>query len=76
MKIEVWNLETILSDDLIRYTTIDLENRYFSDDCQYLIHKPVKIRPMLNVKSWYFASTKIGLKYLQFRKNPNNIFEK
>ena len=48
------------SDDLIRYTTIDLENRCFSDDCQYLIHKPVKVRPILNVKSWYFGSTKIG----------------
>lgn len=76
MKIEVWNLEAILSNDLIGYTTIDLENRYFSDDWQYLIHKPVKVRPLLNVKSWYFRSTKIGLKYLKFRKNPNNIFEK
>ena len=76
MKIEVWNLEAILSNDLIGYTTIDLENRYFSDDCQYLIHKPVKVRPLLNVKSLVFPIQRICLKYLKFRKNPNNIFEK
>ncbi len=53
MKIEVWGREAILPDDLIGYTTIDLENRYL-----YLIHKPIKVRPLLNVKSWYFRSTR------------------
>ena len=76
MKIEVWGREAILLDDLIGYTKIDLENRYFSDDWHYLIHKPVEVRPLLNAKSWYFPSTRIGLKYLKFRKNPNNIFRK
>ena len=48
MKIEVWDWEAILSDDLIGYTTIDLEDRYFNDDWQNLIHKPVEVRPLIN----------------------------
>ena len=52
--------EAILPDDLIGFTKIDLEIRYFSDDFHHLIHKPVEVRPLLNVKSWYFRSTRIG----------------
>ena len=48
LKIEVWDWEAILSDDLIGYTTIDLEDRYFNDDWQNLIHKPVEVRPLIN----------------------------
>ena len=52
--------EAILPDDLIGFTKIDLEIRYFSDDWHHLIHNPVEVRPLLNVKSWYFRSTRIG----------------
>ena len=48
LKIEVWDWEAILSDDLIGYTTIDLEDRYFNDDWQNLVHKPVEVRPLIN----------------------------
>ena len=48
LKIEVWDWEAILSDDLIGYTTIDLEDRYFNDDWQKMIHKPVEVRPLIN----------------------------
>ena len=48
LKIEVWDWEAILSDDLIGYTTIDLEDRYFCDDWQNLTHKPIEVRPLLN----------------------------
>ena len=51
LKIEVWDWEAILSDDLIGYNTIDLENRYFSDDWQHLIHT-------VNLKFRYFRSTR------------------
>ena len=51
MKIEVWGREAILPDDLIGYTKIDLENRYFSDDWQHLIHT-------VNLKFRYFRSTR------------------
>ena len=48
LKIEVWDWDAILSDDLIGYTTIDLEDRYFNDDWKKLIHKPVEVRPLIN----------------------------
>ena len=48
LRIEVWDWEAILSDSLIGYTTIDLEDRYFNDDWQKMIHKPVEVRPLLN----------------------------
>ena len=48
LKIEVWDWEAILSDSLIGYTTIDLEDRYFNEDWQNLSHKPVEVRPLIN----------------------------
>ena len=48
LKIEVWDWEAILSDDLIGYTTIDLEDRYFNEDWQNLTHKPIEVRPLIN----------------------------
>ena len=48
LRIEVWDWEAILSDSLIGYTTIDLEDRYFNEDWQKMIHKPVEVRPLLN----------------------------
>jgi hypothetical protein len=48
LRIEVWDWEAILSDSLIGYTTIDLEDRYFSDDWQNLVNKPIEVRPLIN----------------------------
>jgi hypothetical protein len=48
LKIEVWDWEAILADSLIGYTTIDLEDRYFNDDWQSLVHKPIEMRPLIN----------------------------
>ena len=48
LRIEVWDWEQILSDSLIGYTTIDLEDRYFNEDWQKMIHKPVEVRPLIN----------------------------
>ena len=48
LKIEVWDWDEILSDDLIGFTVIDLEDRYYNDDWQNMKHKPVEIRPLIN----------------------------
>ena len=49
LKIEVMDYDDLLSDDLIGYTIIDLEDRYFNSDWQNLVEKPVEIRPLLNL---------------------------
>ena len=48
LKIDVFDYDDILSDDLIGSTIIDLEDRYFNCDWQKLIEKPVEIRPLLH----------------------------
>ena len=48
LKLEVWDWDEILADDLIGFTVIDLEDRYFNEDWQNMKHKPVEIRPLLN----------------------------
>jgi len=48
LKIEVWDWEEILADDLIGYTVIDLEDRYYNDDWQNMKHKPIEVRPLLH----------------------------
>ena len=48
LKIEVWDYDDILSDDLIGSTLIDLEDRYFNCDWQQLVEKPVEIRPLIH----------------------------
>ena len=49
LKIEVMDYDDLLSDDLIGYTIIDLEDRYFNSDWQNMVEKPVEIRPLLNL---------------------------
>ena len=49
LKIEVMDYDDLLSDDLIGYTIIDLEDRYFNTDWQNLVEKPVEIRPLVNL---------------------------
>ena len=48
LKIQVYDYDDILSDDLIGTTIIDLEDRYFNCDWQKLIEKPVEVRPLIN----------------------------
>ena len=48
LKIEVWDWDEILTDDLIGFTVIDLEDRYYNDDWQNMKHKPVEVRPLLH----------------------------
>ena len=48
LKIEVYDYDDLLSDDLIGATVIDLEDRYFNCDWQGLIEKPVEVRPLLH----------------------------
>ena len=48
LKIEVLDYDDIMSDDLIGFTIIDLEDRYFNWDWQGLIEKPVEVRPLIN----------------------------
>ena len=48
LKIEVLDYDDILSDDLIGYTVIDLEDRYFNSDWQKLVEKPVEVRPLIH----------------------------
>ena len=48
IKIEVWDWDEILSDDLIGFTYIDLEDRYYNEDWQNMKHKPVETRPLIH----------------------------
>ena len=48
LKIEVMDWDEILSDDLIGYTIIDLEDRYYSDTWQEMKYKPIETRPLLH----------------------------
>ena len=49
LKIEVMDYDDLLSDDLIGYTIIDLEDRYFNSDWQAIPEKPIEVRPLLNL---------------------------
>ena len=49
LKIEVMDYDDVLSDDLIGYTVIDLEDRYFNSDWQNIREKPIEIRPLINL---------------------------
>ena len=48
LKLEVWDWDEILSDDLIGYTIIDLEDRFFNEDWQSMKYKPIEVRPLLH----------------------------
>ncbi|MGL4948160.1 MAG: hypothetical protein ACRC42_02120, partial [Mycoplasma sp.] len=48
LKVEVWDYDDLLSDDLIGETIIDWEDRYFDSTWQDLVHKPVEVRPLLH----------------------------
>ena len=46
LKIECWDWDEILSDDLIGATTIDLEDRFYNEDWQNMKYKPIEVRPL------------------------------
>ena len=48
LKIEVWDWDEILSDDLIGSTVIDLEDRFYNEDWQNMKYKPIEVRPLLH----------------------------
>ncbi len=44
LKIEVWDYDSIFKDELIGYTTIDLEDRFFNSNWRDLKYKPIETR--------------------------------
>ena len=46
--IEVWDHNSIFSDELIGYTSLDLEDRYFNNDWQQIKFKPIETRLLHN----------------------------
>ena len=48
LTLEVWDYDDLMSDDLIGTTTIDIEDRFFDEHWQDLVHKPIEVRPLLN----------------------------
>ena len=49
LKIEVMDYDDITSDDLVGYTIIDLEDRYFNTKWRQMDEKPIEIRPLINL---------------------------
>ena len=48
LKIQAWDFDTLFSDDLIGETEIDIEDRYFDEKWEALVHKPIETRPLLH----------------------------
>ena len=49
LKIEVMDYDDLTSDDLIGYTIIDLEDRYFNTTWRQMDEKPIEIRPLIHL---------------------------
>ena len=48
LRIEVWDHNSVFSDELIGFTSLDLEDRYFNNDWQQMKFKPIETRPIIN----------------------------
>jgi hypothetical protein len=48
LRIEVWDYNPIFRDELIGFTSIDLEDRYFNSEWQQLKFKPIEIRNLVH----------------------------
>lgn len=46
LKIQVWDHDDLFADDKIGTTTIDLEDRFFSNKWKRLPHKPIETRKL------------------------------
>ena len=48
LRVEVWDHNSIFSDELIGITSMDLEDRYFNIDWQNMKFKPIETRPLIH----------------------------
>ena len=48
LRIEIWDHNSFFSDELIGYTLLDLEDRYFNNDWQQMKFKPIETRPIFH----------------------------
>ena len=48
LRIEVWDYDPIFRDELIGYTSIDLEDRYFNHDWKEMKFKPIETRNLIH----------------------------
>ena len=46
LKIEVWDYDPIFRDELIGFTKIDLEDRFFNDNWREMKYKPIEVRQL------------------------------
>lgn len=51
LKIQMWDYDNLFSDDKIGTTTIDLEDRFFSNKWQRLKYKPIETRKIYHKSS-------------------------
>ena len=87
LKLEVWDYDPIFKDQLIGYTTIDLEDRYFNSNWRDLQYKPIETRNLKNPDSiesngnvtlWieiFEKKDRINMEPWQISKEPINTIE-
>ena len=85
--LEVWDYDTLFSDDLIGRTVIDIEDRYYDSKWLNLEHKPIEVRPLyhpdLNKAQGYVSmfvevfknGDKAAIKKYNIEEPPINKFQ-